>query len=654
MTPPNSVVEQTVKDIKSDVGHDRGLDAVRDELDELRDSHMKGGKLDEKAFTADLREVSMLLHKQGVLPRLDFVATNTGDAAILGISGDGKPDGKGQRITQVRGNTFEYDKNGHVTEYSLDKGESVWKYSKEDGQYHEHVDGKPSGKTTDDAISVDEEGRILVTHADGSTTQTMRWGAVIERNAEGKITEERRKNNIRTFQYEDGRLVGMSDFASEEDKASNNATNAYVYDAATQKFYSATDTAKSDPLDIKVIDKKGDRGTVLLTHQDGSRDEQRLGGTVVHWNADDELTGIEYRNGNKAADFTYNDDHELTGFNMTGKDGVTHTYTTRNGKLVIDEGTPQEKTVKGKLTTDDNGVISVTEVGDGSDDQFKRMTFRMGGAVVESGLDGVTRVIHPSGRESTFHYNSDGELDRVDAHDNQLQLKNGEWFDAEGKPVKVKPKIQVDGTFLLTAPDGSFDGITAGGIRFSGQKEPQPPDVPAGPPGNSGDIAADLLYWSEKCVGKKLWTWEKHSEVEPSSTRNGYYGCSASVSAILGLADLDRGEEDGPYNSNFLGDRFGKTGLASRLATNLDKLPGWDRIRFKSYSQLQPGDIIQGIDSNGVNGHIGIVGPKVNGQWTVYENSSSRGRWEQHSLDANFAIGNSRFDKRMWIIRPPD
>jgi hypothetical protein len=125
------------------------------------------------------------------------------------------------------------------------------------------------------------------------------------------------------------------------------------------------------------------------------------------------------------------------------------------------------------------------------------------------------------------------------------------------------------------------------------------------------------------------------------------------VRAILGLSDVDKGETDGPHNSHFLSEGFGKTGLACKLTSNLDHLRGWDRIHFTSYSQLKPGYIIDGIDSNGVNGHIAIVGPKVNGQWTDYENSSSRGKWEQHPLTANFALGSDRFDGRMWLVRPP-
>lgn len=658
MSPPKDLVKETANDIASDVRHDRGLDAVRDELNELRDAHMgndnKLSKDELTAFRADLRQVSEILHDKKILPRVDFVATNAGDAALLGISGDGKADGHGTRMTNIRGMQYEYDKSGHVTQYSTDKeGKNVWKYSKEDGLYHEYVDVTESGKTSNDVISVDEKGRVKVTHGDGSSTLTLRWGGVIERNAEGQITETRRSKQVRTFQYEDGKLVGITDFASKEDQAANNPSGGYTYDPATKKFYANTDAEKADPLDIKVLNQKGDRGTVVLTHQDGSYDRQRMGGTTTHWNANGELTAIDYKNGNTATDFSYNDKHELVGFKMTGKDGVTHTYTTKNGNVIIDEGTPDERKIKGSLTNDEDGFITVTEVGDESDRQYKKTTFRLNGTVVTAGIDGVTSVINPRGEEQTFGYNKDGELNEVKAYGYDMRLVNGQWVDADGKQVKGVPKVLANGTLKIVREDGTFDAVSSGSIRYSGEKEPTPPEAPASRPGATGDIAEDILYWAERCVGKAMWRQKRHSEVNPASTANGYYGCSASVSAILGLADVDKGETDGPHNSNFLAENFGKTGLASRLARNLDKLDGWDRIHFKSYSQLKPGDIIDGIDSNGVNGHIGIVGPKVNGQWTVYENSSSRGRWEQHPLTANFAIGNDRFDGRMWIIRPP-
>lgn len=104
MSPPQNLVENAVKEIRNDVKHDRGLDAIREELNKLEQAHA-----DDKnpaALKADLRQVGEMLHKQGILPRVDFVATSEGDAVLLGISGDGKADGHGQRLTAVRGMTL--------------------------------------------------------------------------------------------------------------------------------------------------------------------------------------------------------------------------------------------------------------------------------------------------------------------------------------------------------------------------------------------------------------------------------------------------------------------------------------------------------------------------------------------------------------------
>ncbi len=652
MSPPQNLVENAVKEIRNDVKHDRGLDAIREELNKLEQAHA-----DDKnpaALKADLRQVGEMLHKQGILPRVDFVATSEGDAVLLGISGDGKADGHGQRLTAVRGMTFEYDKSGHVTKYSTDKGKSVWTYSKEDGQYHESVDGQPSGNVSSDVVTMNSKGRMEVTHADGSTTETLRWGAVIERDPHGRIVEERRGHNIREFQYDNGKLVGVSDFPTQEAKDANQPSNSYTLDPATKKFYSATDTGRTDPLEIKILEETGDLGTTEITHKDGSRDLQRIGGTVSHWNKDNELTGIEYKNGNTATDFTYDSKHHLTGFKMTGKDGVTHTYQSKDGHIIIDAGTENEKKIKGNLENDDHGTLAVTEVGNGSDDQYKSTKFKLNGVVVEAGLAGVTRVIDGKGQEHTFDYKGD-DLQAINAFGYQMKRVGDKWVDAQGNPTGVTPKVGQDGTLYLYKPDGTFDAVTAGGIKFAGEKEPEPPEPPStAVEGRTGNIAKDLLYWAKRCLGKQLWRDERNSEVDSGLTAHGVQGCSASVSAILGMADVDRGEEDGPHNSNFLSEGFGKTALAKRLASNLDALSGWDRIHFTSHSQLQEGDIIDGVDSNGINGHIGIVGPKVNGQWTVYENRSSTGRWEQHPLDWNFEPGNARFGKRMWLIRPPD
>ncbi len=483
-------VQQTVNRIESDnQHHDVGTSKLHDEVNYLRQQDSQAGKLDNSQFKADLAQVNDKLHADGILPHLEIVSAGNGDAAFRGISEPGKTpsDGQPSLVTKSHGTTFTYDSAGHVQSWS--KHGDTWNYSSEDGQYHESMNGKATGKTNSDVVTLNGGGAETVTHPDGSTTLTTAWGGTTSHDANGHLTSVISGKDAKTFVYQGDALVSMTD--KPEGKP------AETYTLSGGKYYAASDKNHQNPMDISVEPQKNADGStklngqVELTDKNGNITVEDRGGTNFHWDASHRLTSIDYSNGTKASNFSYdsipgtgapgnlNDfiipgkDGQsplglpsLKGFTMTGKDGQSHTYASANGDVTIDNGTP----VKGTLTADASGVLTVTQTGDGSDAQYKSTKF-VGGFEVQSGKFAgqikTTETVNWSGKENKFGYDAQGNLNSVDAYGNNLHLAGGKWVDASGKPSDLVPTVE-NGTFSVTQPDGTFNSWGVGGTKIQG------------------------------------------------------------------------------------------------------------------------------------------------------------------------------------------
>lgn len=462
MSPPPAEttdrVQQTVSRIESaSQGGQLNPEKLHHELFELRKQDSTNGTVDKAAFKSDLAAVTKQLHQDGILPNLDIVETGNSHVAFRGISTPGASpvDGSESLVTKSHGTTFTYDNQNHIQSWSTKDGDT-WKYSAKDGKYHEFDDGKSTGKTTTDVVTLDAKGREVATHSDGSTTTTSAWGGTIERDPTGLMTRETNGKSVKTFDYENGQLSAMT-----VEKDGQKTSYAKAEDG---KFYASTDAEHKNPLDI-AIDPKRD-GTVKITDQSGASTEERWGGTTVHRDKDQHLTSIDYRNGNKATQFSYDASNQLTGFSMTGKDGKAHTYEESNGMISIDGGQP----IAGTLAANDAGRLLVTQTGDGSDQQFKSIQFNMGGSEVVSGKFGdktmPVEITSGGGKVSHFKYDATGMLTDVDARGYVLHKEGGQWLDANGgKPADVVPLIEPNGTFTAIHGDGTYDQWTAGGVH---------------------------------------------------------------------------------------------------------------------------------------------------------------------------------------------
>ncbi|HEY9732589.1 MAG TPA: hypothetical protein V6C89_11795 [Drouetiella sp.] len=460
-------VHQTVSRIESDSKNGPlNAEQLHHELFELRKQDSSNGKVDKETFKNDLAAVTKQLHADGILPNLDIVETGDTHVAFRGVStpGTSPVDGSASLVTKAHGTTFTYDAQNHVQSWTTKSGDT-WKYDANDGKYHELQNGKETSKSTSDVVTVSGRGRETVTHADGSTTVTAPWGGTIERDASGLMTKETSGKFVKTFKYDGGQLSSMT-------VETDGKTVSYSK-AADGKFYSSTDSDHKNPLDIAVDPKV--EGSVRVTDKNGNTTAEGWGGTRVHWDKDQHLTSIDYHNGNKASDFSYDSNGQLTGFSMTGKDGKSHTYKSENGMVSFDGAAP----VQGTLTASDAGRLLVTQTGDGSDSQFKSIAFNMGGSEVVSAKFGdktmPTEITSDSGKISRFKYDQNGALTEIDARGYQLHKDNGQWLDGNNKPADVVPMVESNGTLSIIHGDGSFEQWTAGGVRT--ESIPDTPDA---------------------------------------------------------------------------------------------------------------------------------------------------------------------------------
>lgn len=453
------------------------------EINELR-KHDLGGK---NLSQAEWAQVDAKLHHDGVLSHVDIVGLKNGDVAIRGISEPSKgPDGKDSLVTRIHGTTFTYDSQGHVQ--SLSKKGDTWTYSSKDGKYHESINGKDTHKTTADVVTVNG-GKEVVTHADGSSTTSAKWGGVIDRNADGQITREQGGHEDKTFKWKGDTLASMT--------VQKPGEPAVTYSRASDgKYYSSSDDAHKKPLDITVepptngSDGHRQNGVVEVTDKSGNTTDIHWGGERVHWDPSHKLTEIDYSNGNKATDFTYASEPlqassenplglpALTGFKMTGKDGQTHSYSysAADGTVSVD-GRPG---VKGTLASDASGNLTVTQTGDGSDDQYTLTKFGLGGSEVVSGKFGgqtlPEEIVNWAGKTSKFKYDTDGNLTSIDTPYGPSMVKKGnQWLDASGNPVNVTPTVEANGNFSVMSPEGLYITWNASGTRTEGI--PDTPDA---------------------------------------------------------------------------------------------------------------------------------------------------------------------------------
>ncbi|HEY9712658.1 MAG TPA: hypothetical protein V6C72_04265 [Chroococcales cyanobacterium] len=479
MAPQNSSdrVSQTVSRIESDnQNHAISPKKLHEELDQLRKEEMCNGHLNKDQYKSDLKAVNDKLHSDGVLPQLDISEDGNGQAALRGISTPGKtPDGKDSLVTKVHGTTFTYDQQGHVESYA--HGKDKWTYSDKDGLYHETVNGKKTDKTSDDVVAMGGNGSETVTHSDGSTTTTAAWGGTVDRNADGQMTRQHRGKDTKTFEYDqNGQLKSMTD----QEKGKDAVT--YTRDADGH-FYASDDKDHKKPLDITVEpDKNADgspnqNGIVQIADKNGNFTQEHWNGTNVQFNKENQLTHIDYSNGNTASGFKYdkNDPTKLTSFDETGADGKKHSYAVDgDGNVTVDGGKP----VKGSFKVGPHGGLTVIETGDGTDKQYHETRFGLGGSQVDLGKYGENvlpeQVISSSGKISKFQYDADGNLTSVDAHGYNLHKKGNQWVDENGKTADVTPSTDTHGNFSVTQADGTYVTWAPSGTRIQGI-----PDTPA-------------------------------------------------------------------------------------------------------------------------------------------------------------------------------
>lgn len=595
--PPTPVdttdrVQQTVSHIESaNQGGHIDTQKLHQEILALRKQDSVNGKVDKETFKNDLAAVTQKLHQDGILPNLDIVESGDGNAAYRGISTAGKSpvDGSASLVTKAHGTTFTYDSQNHVQSWTTKDGDT-WKYDAKDGKYHEYENGKETKKSTSDVVTVSGKGRETITHADGSSTMIAPWGGTIDRDASGQVTRETSGKSVKTFAYENGELSAMT--------VERDGKKVSYAKADDGKFYSSTDNDHKNPLDISVDPKL--EGAVKVTDKSGASTEERWGGTLVHWDKDQHLTSIEYSNGNKATDFSYDSNNQLSGFKMTGKDGKEHTYKSENGMISIDGGTP----IAGTLTEKDAGHLLVTETGDGTDAQFKSINFGASGSEVVSAKFGdktmPTEVINSGGKVSRFKYDESGNLTEVSAYGYDLHKDNGKWLDGNNKPATVVPLVESNGMFSIIHGDGSYEQWSAAGVHT--ESIPDTPEAIAKEEkdveqsraaadaaaasgssngsdgtGTSANVAGDPNFAATVCRDAKL-----------VANRMQSHGlCLKGVATALDMAGADNIHGGSAYMA---ADRLARDDQFQEISEN---------------SKLKPGDIVvHGTTSSNPYGHI--------------------------------------------------
>ncbi|MBS1953335.1 MAG: hypothetical protein JST89_04060 [Cyanobacteria bacterium SZAS-4] len=216
----------------------------------------------------------------------------------------------------------------------------------------------------------------------------------------------------------------------------------------------------------------------------GTTQETRYNGVQLDRNSDGELSHIRYNNDREASAFTYDANHNLTGFQIKEKDGSTHSYTSKDGILTIDAGTDHERKVAGELSADDKGNLFVTENG-GDKSNYKKLEFKWCGSEVESNQFGVTRVQDWGGSISKYSYDASGKLNGVDDWGRHVRLNaQGVWTNADGSPSHEKPVLDADGAMTYYKSDGTYLHHTPGGTPSRGRYDGAPPDSGPTPPGD--------------------------------------------------------------------------------------------------------------------------------------------------------------------------
>ena len=641
-TTSNDKVSQTVSRIENDnKQHEATPSKLHDEINQLRQQDFQNGKLDKSTFNTDLAAVTKQLHQDGVLPHLDIVGTGNGDAAYRGVSEPGKTptNGDPSLVTKSHGTVFTYDNSGHVQSWSR-HGET-WKYDNQDGKYHESVNGKPTDKTTSDTVSVNGGGLETVTHADGSTTKTSAWGGTIDSNAQGQPTMIENRHDVKTFTYDaQGNVTSMKDYGSPQDFAAHKEKESFSL-GPDGKLYSSNDKNHQNPFSISTKDG----GVTEMTDKNGNRTDTHWGGEQVHWNSKNQLTEIDYSNGNKATNFKYDaatldptqnplGTPNLSGFTFTGKDGKSHTYSTKDGNVSIDGGPG----VKGTLTADVNGNLTATETGDGTDAQYKSIRFGLGGSQVESGkFAGQIKpeeVTNWGGHVNKFGYDASGALNSVDAYGYNLKQENGKWVDASGKPALVTPTIDEKGNFSITLANGTYDTWGPGGTRIEGIPD-DPQHIAA--EAKQVDTALTALGTTPDNTGGKL---DQLLSNVPGETGVGQY-----VKLSNGAYYFDRGlavDTDGV--GTVPGDNSGThQGSTSYADGRLDATK-------TNYVVLPTGDAPPGVQL----GDLVAVRYKGQTQYAIYGDNGPTGKQGEGSYHLTQALGVTNGDPNASSAESPN
>jgi hypothetical protein len=358
----NSVAQRVITDEKD---HHSGLKTLHDEIDKLRsqDKSDDDFRKDLSLLGLAIRRDASASHLDGILPRIDLVEDNKRDGVIRLLSGDDDPtDGKGNRIKSAHGETFKYDKDGHLQEFTENHGKDVWKYNADDGKYDLYRNGKKTAESSDDAVVVDDDrGNITRYHSDGSSTSVSHAGRT-DRNADGNITyQDLKGGRVRKIEYDGAHPTRITEFDSAEDAKNGKAASIYEYDSDSKKWYRLDNNEqpdKSDPVDIDLDQRNGSE---KLTHADGTSQQFFRGGAEIDRDKDNRVSRVEHSNGSVSDNFTYGDDGQLTGFSTHDKNGRNgHRYEVdKDGNLKKDG----EVIGKGKISIDDNGEIKVENKG---------------------------------------------------------------------------------------------------------------------------------------------------------------------------------------------------------------------------------------------------------------------------------------------------
>jgi hypothetical protein len=458
-------------------GQDDVLKVLNEEVEALRTANTTDGRLDRAAFhdqlsdfEKQLRADSRELKLKGILPNLDLIDSENGDVRIATISGDGDvhDNNNGKLITKARGREFEYDRDGHITEWSENKGKDVWKLG-EDGQFHLYRDGEKTDRTKNVIAQVDEKGNFILTNNEnGSSTTFTRGGLTVKRDSDNRITQYERKDFTRNFHYgEDGALDRVT---------THDGDNKTEYSKdADGHFYCADDKDKKNPLDISVSTEPGHNGAVLIKdiNKGTSREEFPHGAVIdrkevtVNGQTVDQIQHIHYANG-KEADFKYNEDGSIKEYSTTDKGGTKHKYEVDGDKITLD-GKPLGT---GTLTVDDRGRVKLEgqfKLEDGT--EASTITFKRSGAIIAANADGnPVEITNAGGRVNKFEW-QDGQLVGANAYGFDLEFKDGKWVMKDGKPSLIVPSVDEQGNFTLTDRQGFFTSWTAAGSREQGEPE---------------------------------------------------------------------------------------------------------------------------------------------------------------------------------------